>query len=623
MSTGLLVALSLAPAVGILAYYLRLVRFAPEPWPRVLLSVLAGAGAFAIAARVEAAVAPAVGPGAPWLWAFGVVAPVEEGLKLLAMKLGGGRARRYQRVSSGLVYGVAAGAGFACVENLAYVLEFGSGTALVRALTAVPAHALHSAIVGISLGIVGRTEGRGRRRVLAAGLLAAIVLHGVYDGLLLGGGHLRGLVVLVVALEALAVGVWVRRVLAHDLRRDVDRLATVPLLAGAPTAALNRLAGGSVRQRVRRGVTVVRQGRRGDAMFLILRGRLEVRRGGERVATLTRGDFFGEQSVLTGEARTADVVATEESLLLRVQHSLLMRAVVEVDGLADALSRTAQARFGAHVVPGPEALRDHARWELLAEGVAGLADRLQRVDLFASLDPADLEAVAKACVVVNRGPSTRLVVQGRGGPGLCLVLSGTAEVVLRRRVLAELVEGDFFGEINLLTGEAATATVLATSPVELAVLRWVDLEPMLIKNPQVGLHMLRVLATRRVVPTAHSLFKWFEAVAFPLRSAARSWLGPPWSEPAHALAAVYGELRQLPPSAAEALARLASRAPGPPDDQGLWLGGEGTLAGALRAHEEAPTDPWWWRLSDEQLQDAVARCPYVLRFVARRLIWSG
>jgi CRP-like cAMP-binding protein len=54
---------------------------------------------------------------------------------------------------------------------------------------------------------------------------------------------------------------------------------------------------------------VLRQGLTGSGFYIILEGEADVIADGERRATLARGDFFGEVSVLLGEPPIADVVA--------------------------------------------------------------------------------------------------------------------------------------------------------------------------------------------------------------------------------------------------------------------------------------------------------------------------
>jgi CRP-like cAMP-binding protein len=58
------------------------------------------------------------------------------------------------------------------------------------------------------------------------------------------------------------------------------------------------------------GARVLRQGLTGSGFYVILDGEADVVADGQKLATLARGDFFGEVSVLLGEPPTADVVAT-------------------------------------------------------------------------------------------------------------------------------------------------------------------------------------------------------------------------------------------------------------------------------------------------------------------------
>ena len=87
---------------------------------------------------------------------------------------------------------------------------------------------------------------------------------------------------------------------------------------------------GYVRQ-ARRGELVVREGDSGSELFVIQHGEVEIRKhapGREVVlATLGRGEFFGEMSVLESLPRDADaiVVSEDASLLVIGQGALLVR----------------------------------------------------------------------------------------------------------------------------------------------------------------------------------------------------------------------------------------------------------------------------------------------------------
>jgi CRP-like cAMP-binding protein len=58
------------------------------------------------------------------------------------------------------------------------------------------------------------------------------------------------------------------------------------------------------------GQRVIREGMTGSGFYVILEGEANVVISGQERARLTRGDFFGEISILTDELPTADVTAT-------------------------------------------------------------------------------------------------------------------------------------------------------------------------------------------------------------------------------------------------------------------------------------------------------------------------
>ena len=595
MPPVLLIAIAVAPAGAILLYYLRIVRRAPEPWFRVAAVCVFGVGAFYLAAEVEHEAAAYIPRSKPWLWCFAVIGPVEETLKLLAVLVAAPWPARYERVSSGLMYGVAAGVGFACVENIVYVLEFGAGTGVMRAATAVPAHALQSAIVGLGVGVVHRTHGTGRRLLqVGVALMVAIVLHATYDALLLGAGNLRGLVVIVVLFEVLVVRFAARRVLERDLQKDMDLLASVPLFHGVPAASLRILAAGSTRVRVWSGTTILRAENTGSSMFQIVRGTVEVRIDDEVVATLKAGDFFGELALLTEAPRSADVIARTDVLLMRVHRRVLLDAVRKDETLAEVVIERARARADMGSLPTTSALVELAAEHANQSAANTTAVPLEVSKLLRGLSAEDLETLRAACVTARRGRGAKLVRAGRTGPGLYFILSGQATATLGRRRLSTLVEGDDFGEISLLTGWNATATVTASSAVELAVLRWIDLEPVIAKNPALGLRLLTALE-------GHAR----RGLADPSRQTAireRFWrvitragrVVSPLSEGAERMFVENPDLQSLPRSAAETLAKFGVSPLVTPD---------GRCA-----------------LGAKDLEDAIARCPYVVRFLARLTI---
>jgi CRP-like cAMP-binding protein len=92
----------------------------------------------------------------------------------------------------------------------------------------------------------------------------------------------------------------------------VDQIAGFALFADLATPQLERVAHTFEEQWYAEGERVLRQGLSGSAFHIILDGEAVVVIDGEQRATLSRGDFFGEVSILLGEPPVADVVAVRQ-----------------------------------------------------------------------------------------------------------------------------------------------------------------------------------------------------------------------------------------------------------------------------------------------------------------------
>jgi CRP-like cAMP-binding protein len=98
-------------------------------------------------------------------------------------------------------------------------------------------------------------------------------------------------------------------------------LRPVSIFRGLQKNTLFEVARKSVEVTYPQGATVVRQGDPGDALCIVVEGKLEVRRNDQAVAQLKAGDYFGELSLIDGEPRSATVVALSDVVLLTVKAS--------------------------------------------------------------------------------------------------------------------------------------------------------------------------------------------------------------------------------------------------------------------------------------------------------------
>jgi RsiW-degrading membrane proteinase PrsW (M82 family) len=92
--------------------------------------------------------------------------------------------KEFNEPLDGIVYAVMIGMGFAAFENLLYVSDGGLGVALLRMVTAIPAHAVFAVVMGYHVGLA-KFDITHKSELLRKGLVYPILLHGAYDFFLL------------------------------------------------------------------------------------------------------------------------------------------------------------------------------------------------------------------------------------------------------------------------------------------------------------------------------------------------------------------------------------------------------------------------------------------------------
>ena len=131
-------------------------------------------------------------------------------------------------------------------------------------------------------------------------------------------------------------------------RRSVQ-LARIPVFAPLSEAEIERLASSSKSRVYAAGESIVEQGAEGTSMFVIARGSVNVvlRRGQrtEIINSLGEDDFFGEMSLLTGQPRSATVVATSETEVLQIGKRALKPILENNEALVLAVSERIQERL--------------------------------------------------------------------------------------------------------------------------------------------------------------------------------------------------------------------------------------------------------------------------------------
>lgn len=127
-----------------------------------------------------------------------------------------------------------------------------------------------------------------------------------------------------------------------DAAPIVERLAAVDIFAPLSNEETTMLAQASTSHVFAPGETVIRAGDPGSSMFVVHNGRVAVQlseNGRPRtVATLSEGAFFGEMALFTGEPRTANIVALEETEVLEIGHQAMKLVFDANPDLVESLS---------------------------------------------------------------------------------------------------------------------------------------------------------------------------------------------------------------------------------------------------------------------------------------------
>jgi CRP/FNR family cyclic AMP-dependent transcriptional regulator len=129
-------------------------------------------------------------------------------------------------------------------------------------------------------------------------------------------------------------------------------LRSVPLFAPLDDADWRALEPRFATLAVERGGAVFREDEPGDALYVVLDGKITIGRTSESgreslLALLGPGEVFGELSVFDGFARTATAVAVTDATLARLAHADLQHYLTERPGVAVALLRVLAERLRA------------------------------------------------------------------------------------------------------------------------------------------------------------------------------------------------------------------------------------------------------------------------------------
>ncbi len=212
----LLIFFAYAPAIGLLWYFYHKDRLEPEPKRYVAITFMYGAIISIGISMFLESLATMILPKT-FLVISLLAALIEEPSKALAIRIPYD-AKQMDGVMDGVVYGAAAGLGFAATENLLYGLGYGLGITLMRVLLTPIAHATWTSIVGVGFGL----KSEGKIASIRPFIFLAMLLHFSWDYLVFVSGTNTIYSALVFLLIFLNIAL-IRYFLSLGIREDIEK----------------------------------------------------------------------------------------------------------------------------------------------------------------------------------------------------------------------------------------------------------------------------------------------------------------------------------------------------------------------------------------------------------------
>ena len=121
---------------------------------------------------------------------------------------------------------------------------------------------------------------------------------------------------------------------------------------------------------------------------------------------------------------------------------------------------------------------------------------LKQVPLFSRCTRRELEEIAKIADELDFKEGKELAREGAAGREFFVIVEGNAEVTRGKRKLRTLGNGDFFGEISLITKLPRTASVTTLTPTRALVITDRSFRRMLEQSPPIQRKVLEALGER-------------------------------------------------------------------------------------------------------------------------------
>lgn len=440
-------------------------------------------------------------------WGYGVTVtrvapPLEESLKALILVYLI-RSPRFHYFIDGAIYGFSVGIGFAMSENIFFIAQNTGDEVLIQAVARVLSsslmHASTTSVVGISLGLVRRSE---RKYLLPLiGMLFATVVHLSYNSILsyMGGEGLLLVAVVIGFGGGLLIFIFIDQGQQNEKKRFVETLRGD--MSTAESKAIQEVGGDAIETVLKEAAhffgeekaQLIRRLLVKEANLGILKRNLE-----SPVSDYLRQAWQGEIDELH-----AEIDNIQQKLGIYTMTFFLRNLLPREDAvLWEEFSQKVIAFEPEHIhafdlyIAQAENTYDHPPDELYEMSTA-----LKKVPFFEHVSMPDLENLSRAIKHTTYQDGTVIFDQGDEGQTMYIIETGQIDVYVeghdgKNKLLRTFGVGEVIGELSLLDGQPRSGRAIAKASLRAMVLDRKHFNLFIQSRPQVLLSMLQYMAQR-------------------------------------------------------------------------------------------------------------------------------
>jgi CRP-like cAMP-binding protein len=258
--------------------------------------------------------------------------------------------------------------------------------------------------------------------------------------------------------------------------RQTAVLPPAPLLSALSKPGARALVGVMTARAFPAGTVIIEIGQPATALYWLAHGTVAVAREAAELGELHSGAFFGEIALVGGTKRTARVTARDDVWVLEIPARAVETAAQKHPKLAEVLAHHARARL--------------------------LANLTRTSELFRALGDEDRDALLAKFSTELVAPGTTFIQEGKTNEHLWVVVSGKCQVESAGSAIAELGPGAAVGEISLVSGVTAVASVSAVEPAVLLRLSRKDFDAVAKKHPKLLAEVEKLVVARETANRA-------------------------------------------------------------------------------------------------------------------------